>query len=368
MNKTIVYCTAAVVFQENRILDENIAKNYPGALWLTELSQVAREHGMSVLTGDVAITKIQNESLQPSEILIIQEENCTIGFELIKMGAKPFLLVCGESPLYARNFYAHLPEISALFKNRLLFRGVFSNTSKGGINHILHFPSFSQGYKGVTVEWSDRGFMVMVAANKYWKPERTMLRGVIARFRDILMGRKSYISEETKSLQLHDRRFEIIEYFGLRKDLDLFGSGWADISNLPKSWRHRLKPIITTLNPTVCADKHAIIRRYKFAICFENMSYLGYITEKIIDCLRAGVIPIYLGAPDVGDFVPKAAFIDLREFKNLDALHHHLTSMTEDIAESQIAAGQNFLSSEIGAQYSYEGIAANVFKMIKSYE
>ena len=129
-----------------------------------------------------------------------------------------------------------------------------------------------------------------------------------------------------------------------------------------------MKPVIDILNPSVCADKHAVIRLYKFAICFENMSYPGYITEKIIDCFKAGVIPIYLGAPDISDFVPKSAFIDLLEFSNWDKLNSYLDSITEAVGASMIAAGQEFLASESGAKYSYEGFAENVLKMVNDYE
>lgn len=368
MSVTIAFCTAASVFQGNRILEENIAKDFPGALWVTRLAQFAGARGIEVVTGDLAIARIQEGKLKPSEVLVIQEENCSLGFELTKMGAKPFLLFSAESPLYARNFYAHLPEISALFRNRILFRGVFASASEGGVNHVMHFPSFNQGIEEEAVEWSTRRFMVMVAANKYWKPERPIYRHVIARLRDIIMGRKTYITNETRELQLHDRRLELIEYFGQRKSIDLFGTHWENISNLPAEWRRRLQEIVRNLKPTVCKDKHAVITNYKFAICFENMSFPGYVTEKIIDCFRAGVIPIYLGAPDIGDFIPKASFIDLREHTDLYELNKQLTGITEDAASKMINAARTFLKSEAGDEYSYEGFARNVLQMVEDYE
>ena len=368
MTVTIAFCTAATVFHENRILDANIAKDFPGALWVTRLAQFSQERGIEVVTGDIAIARIQEGALIPSDILVIQEENYTQGFELVGLGAKPFLLVCGESPLYARNFYAHLPRTSAPFGNRILFRGAFARASLGGLNHVLHFPSFSLDSEEETVAWSRRRLLVMVAANKYWKPGRSIYRHVIAKMRDIIVGRKSYITIETKELQLHDRRLELIEYFGQRRSLDLFGTNWEDISNLPRMWRSRLREIVGNLRPAACSDKHAVISRYKFAICFENMSYPGYVTEKIIDCFSAGVIPIYLGAPDICDFVPKAAFIDLREFVDLDELYRHLTEITEDVALGMVSVGRDFLSSEAGAEYSYEGFARNVLHMVDEYE
>jgi hypothetical protein len=97
------------------------------------------------------------------------------------------------------------------------------------------------------------------------------------------------------------------------------------------------------------------------------MSYPGYVTEKIIDCFRAGVIPIYLGAPDIADFVPKTSFIDLREYTDLDELNKQLTEITEDIASKMINAARMFLKSEAGNEYSYEGFARNVLRMMEDY-
>jgi len=57
-----------------------------------------------------------------------------------------------------------------------------------------------------------------------------------------------------------------------------------------------------------CDRKRETVRRYRFGIAYENTAWPGYVTEKIIDCFVAGVVPVYLGAPDVSDYVPPLAF------------------------------------------------------------
>lgn len=42
---------------------------------------------------------------------------------------------------------------------------------------------------------------------------------------------------------------------------------------------------------------------YKFVICCENTLVPGYVTEKIISAMLAGCIPIYMGAPDIDQYV-----------------------------------------------------------------
>ena len=45
--------------------------------------------------------------------------------------------------------------------------------------------------------------------------------------------------------------------------------------------------------------KRAFIKDYKFTIAFENQSYPGYTTEKILDAFRARTVPIYWGNPRI---------------------------------------------------------------------
>jgi hypothetical protein len=366
MIKAISYCTDAVVLHGNRVLDQNIAKNYPGALWVSILAQIAYEAGIEVVTGDVAISNISANKWEPSEILVIQEQSALQAVELLSLGAVPLVLVCAESPLYIPKFYASLPRISTPFKNRILFRGAFSQTSLMGENHVLYFPSFSREQEISTIPWNKRKFLVMVAANKYWKIKRSAPRKLMAWARDYILGRDAQIPPETIKLQLHDKRLALVEYFGRSGKLDLFGTNWENINNLPEKWRG-LEEVIEKLKPTPCIDKQQIISRYKYAICLENIAYPGYVTEKIIDCFRGGVIPIYLGAPDISDFVPKEAFIDLREFVNLDELNSYLAHITESQALIMVNAARAYLKGEIGLKYSYENWAHNVMNLVREH-
>ena len=40
---------------------------------------------------------------------------------------------------------------------------------------------------------------------------------------------------------------------------------------------------------------------YRYSVIIENVRELSYITEKLIDCLLCDTVPIYWGAPDIGD-------------------------------------------------------------------
>lgn len=60
--------------------------------------------------------------------------------------------------------------------------------------------------------------------------------------------------------------------------------------------------------------KRNYIRMYKFTVTFENYSYPGYHSEKILDPMMMGSMPIYFGNPEIGNHFNSESFIDVRHF------------------------------------------------------
>jgi hypothetical protein len=56
-------------------------------------------------------------------------------------------------------------------------------------------------------------------------------------------------------------------------------------------------------------DKHEGLARYRFSVVIENVRQRGYFTEKLIDAILCRTIPIYWGAPDIGDRFDTAGMI-----------------------------------------------------------
>jgi hypothetical protein len=88
------------------------------------------------------------------------------------------------------------------------------------------------------------------------------------------------------------------------------------------------------------------MRRYKFSICYENASYPGWLTEKLLDAMFVGSVPIYAGDPEVEKFVPREAFIDKREFPDYDSLYRYLKGMSPTQYEGYRQAIHHFVHSE----------------------
>lgn len=86
------------------------------------------------------------------------------------------------------------------------------------------------------------------------------------------------------------------------------------------------------------ADKMAALANYQFTLAFENCRSPGYVTEKLLEPLAAGSIPIYWGAPEAGSDFNPAAFIDATDFPSLDALVDHVLSLADEPAACRALA------------------------------
>jgi hypothetical protein len=231
-----------------------------------------------------------------------------------------------ECPIVEPSLYRRLPRMQKLFKR------IFCFTEARCLERFLTAPlecrlfRIPQSFDAVHEDlWrrEDRGFLVMINANKlprvYWR-------------------------------ELYTERLKAVEYFSGSGDLDLYGVGWDRPSlrvgktrvpwtlrrieeRLERAWQ-RLRP-----DPSLAAARRAwrgparskaeTMSRYRFALCYENMILEGWITEKIFDCFFAGTIPVYWGAPDIGEHVPAECFIDRRRFSDDSELKAFLKSLGE---------------------------------------
>eukprot|EP01062_Namystynia_karyoxenos_P024678 TRINITY_DN19645_c0_g1_i1.p1 TRINITY_DN19645_c0_g1~~TRINITY_DN19645_c0_g1_i1.p1 ORF type:complete len:539 (+),score=136.79 TRINITY_DN19645_c0_g1_i1:96-1619(+) len=73
------------------------------------------------------------------------------------------------------------------------------------------------------------------------------------------------------------------------------------------------------------AQKACVYSQYTFALVVENSVSIDYVTEKIYEPLLAGAIPVYLGAPNVENFLPtRTAAILAVDFPSVASLARYL--------------------------------------------
>lgn len=186
--------------------------------------------------------------------------------------------------------------------------------------------------------------------------------------------------------EVYSERIKIIEFLekNMPSDFDLFGTGWDKAYKniklynfvkwfqqnriLRKTWSMfqrfflliGLKSLL--FKEYICysgmlSPKIPTLTLYKFNICYENVDGIqGYITEKIFDCFFSGCVPVYFGASNITQYIPKATFVDRRDFKNNEELFLYLKSIKEpEYTNYQknmlkfLQEGSNQFSSEFNA-------------------
>ena len=118
----------------------------------------------------------------------------------------------------------------------------------------------------------------------------------------------SMISSNKEMCEGHRLRLEWVDRIG--DQVDLYGRGFNEIEN-----------------------KEDGLCDYMFSVAIENGQYKTYFTEKLLDCFATGTIPVYLGAPDIGNYFNKDGIINLSDefdisedlyYSKMDAIKENL--------------------------------------------
>lgn len=269
--KTIALCLNIQELKSS-FRDTRICKKYPGAGFLPHLARLADEAGYQIFSGTHCSIDILRKDLDPKEVFILQEDFNPEGLELINFGAHPQVVFCMESKMYAPDFYDRLDDFKRVFKYQLLFEGG---------THPLHFPTYDQeDLDRPRPTWEERKPLCMISSNKQWWSMQPRWNS------------PSWCSAIRN--ELHTARLRAIEQ---NPEMDLYGHGWGNLDNIPPHWAF-LKPQIQKRWKGPVTDKLETLSQYQSAICYENTSEPGYLTEKMVDCSVVATLPIYLGPTD----------------------------------------------------------------------
>lgn len=266
--------------------------------------------------------------------------NCIYLSKAIKSG-KPIFLLALESKLINPRSY--------IKENHLIFKRVFTwddslvaSDKYIKINYSFDFP--------MSVEFKNNKekLCTLIAGNKYSKHPS----------------------------ELYSKRVEAIKWFERNHptDFDLYGTDWDRNTFLGSRWLsllNRLKITREIFSPKFSsykgqvARKKPVLEKYKFAICYENSrGDLGYITEKIFDCFFAGCIPIYWGAENILNYIPKNTFIDKRKYASYEDLYLYISTMKQYEYEEYVENIKNFLTSINTSQFSNKHFARTIVNEI----
>jgi hypothetical protein len=127
-----------------------------------------------------------------------------------------------------------------------------------------------------------------------------------------------FLHKKTKNLSIissfkrqtvgHRLRHEIIENKNV--EMDIFGNGYNPIDN-----------------------KIIALKDYMFSLIIENDNTDNWITEKIIDCLVTGTVPVYWGCSNIGKYFNTNGFI---QFSNLEEVKNILPTLNKEKYDSML--------------------------------
>ncbi len=115
----------------------------------------------------------------------------------------------------------------------------------------------------------------------------------------------TWITSNQRSTKGHKDRMDFLDTINQLEFVNCFGRG---------------------INPI--EDKFEVLKKYKYAIAYENFKNDYYWTEKIIDCFLSYTMPLYFGCEAIENFFPKNSFIQI------DPKDKHIKLFLKEIVSS----------------------------------
>ena len=159
----------------------------------------------------------------------------------------------------------------------------------------------------------------------------------------------------------YDLRIKSVQWFleNHPNDILIYGKGWQPLKEKlspdgKKAFDAQYKGYVD--------DKIKTVSTSKFSLAYENISYPDYVSEKIFDVMAAGSVPIYAGAPNITDYVPKACFINYNDFKSHEELYQFLTTMDDNTYQKYLNCIQKFMENPEKNPNHYKNVANKILK------
>lgn len=147
----------------------------------------------------------------------------------------------------------------------------------------------------------------------------------------------SLIASSRKTYEGHQLRHEIVDWLRNEEiEADIMGRGYRPFER-----------------------KSDGLAPYRYSVIIENVREPSHFTEKLIDCLLCDTIPIYWGAPDIGDFFDVQAMLICESASDIKAA---ITGLSETGYENRRSIVMS--NRELAKRYAdHEYNAAHLLKI-----
>jgi hypothetical protein len=106
------------------------------------------------------------------------------------------------------------------------------------------------------------------------------------------------------------------------------------------------------------------LKDYKFCMCFENYSEYGYLTEKLLEGMLGGCIPIYWGSESCIEEFNKKSFINWHEYGNDDEVIKKIIELDNNSDMYKDVYNQPYLIDNKPNEYMSDDRVINFLKKI----
>ncbi len=215
-------------------------------------------------------------------------------------------------------------------------------------------------------------FPYILSWNDEWVDDKNVFkRNMPYHFEDLREGNKKF--KEKKLItsisgnkhsnfpgELYSEREHAIAFFEKEHpdEFEFYGTGWSS-ENHP-CYKGKVD------------DKCVVFHDYRFSLCYENIEGLkGYISEKILDCLVSGIVPIYAGSSDIDKYIPDNCYIKLRDFSSYSQLYDFIHNISSEKYYDYLKNADIFLHSPSADYFSgarYAQYIMNAVKLEKKYK
>ncbi len=320
--KLILIDPSSPVYGMDKLFLDDFLNRDDCLLPIRNLYADAKNAGIGMHTADMFLEgKVSGNKIDYYSLGILDNFKKLSGFNKVTLQA--FFIL--EPPVVQNILYKNIDALSRYF------------------NCIYVHNTQSIGYKALSAEKLKKLFWMMPhhhVIEKYWNNTQRQKRVVII---------NTNLRPKTRfKTELYSVRIAAMAQLAKDNMIDLYGRGWNRWHSRSALWLPYWKNFssIKKIYHGACDSKFEVLSRYDFCLCFENMIMPGYMTEKMFDCFYAGTIPIYLGAPDVLDYIPKEAFIDARQFASWREITTFIKSLSDEKIRQMKMAGKDFVHGE----------------------
>jgi hypothetical protein len=284
-------------------------------------------------------TQDQFTSLRDADALIVIDPTKPLMLDLIKARVNPRRIIfMAIEPAVIRRWMWRYLRLYSPFMGQVF---VSDRTRERG--HRVKWLPITQPLDGY--ELSERERFTNVPKNKF-----------------MVMLRANKISNQPG--ELYGERRDLVRYFESRDDnlFDLHGPGWNDPNHA--------EPVMYRNYRGFASGTVETYAKYKFTLGMDNSAVPGLFTYDLFSAMLAGSVPVYLGAPDITDFVPADAFVNVADFSSYDELVERLIEISENgELEEYRKRGADFLSSPqyepFTMEYFTRSVSDAVLKIVR---